>query len=128
MPITSFTVLPFPQLPAATGASLLGVDEAQQALVVLVAGRAALEVGAHAGDLGVRVGAGGLQVDVAIELREALLAAQLRAGRPECTCQETIGVEVVPLLTHRPSPPSSGSKPRSASARRSLRRASCSVL
>ena len=37
----------------------------------------------HAWDLPVRVGPGDLEVDVAIELLEALLAGQLRAGRTD---------------------------------------------
>src|SRR5215211_1214401 len=49
-----------------------------QALVLLAAGQAAGEVGPDAGELGVGIGAGQLQLDVAVELGEALLAADLR--------------------------------------------------
>jgi len=51
--------------------------------VVLGARRAPLEVRLHAGDSGVGVPAGELDLHVTVELLEALLAGQLRAGRPE---------------------------------------------
>ena len=51
--------------------------------MVFVAGRAAFEVRAHARDLLVRGGAVELELDVAVELVEALLARQLRTGRAE---------------------------------------------
>jgi hypothetical protein len=47
--------------------------------VVFVAGGAAVEVGAHAGNRGVGIGAGELQLYVAIELGEAL-SSQLSSG------------------------------------------------
>jgi hypothetical protein len=57
-------------------------DELAQAGVILVAGGAALEVGAHPGHAGVGVLAGELEVDVLVEQLEALLAADPRA-RPD---------------------------------------------
>ena len=45
--------------------------------MVLGTGRTPLEVRAHSGDAGVGVGSPQLQLDVAIELGEAFLAAQL---------------------------------------------------
>jgi hypothetical protein len=46
-------------------------DEREQALVVFVAGRAAFEMRAHAGDLPVGVGVSALELDVAVEFVEA---------------------------------------------------------
>jgi hypothetical protein len=46
--------------------------------VLFAAGLAAGEVGAEAGELGVRVLAGELQLDVVVELGEAGVAANLR--------------------------------------------------
>ena len=47
--------------------------------MVFSAGGAAFEVGSHARHRGVRVAAGELEFDVAIEVLEALIAGQLRA-------------------------------------------------
>ena len=58
-------------------------DQRDEALVVLLAGRAALEVGAHAGHGRVGVRAGQRELDVAVELLEALLAGQLGSGGAE---------------------------------------------
>jgi hypothetical protein len=63
------------------GGVLLG-NEVQEALVVLVAGRAAIEVRAHARNLAIGVRFGQFELDVAVELLEALFAGQLRAGSP----------------------------------------------
>jgi hypothetical protein len=63
-------------------------DQVAQALVVLVAGRAALEVSAHAGEASVGILARDLEVYVLVEQLEALLAADLGLGRPQQTCEE----------------------------------------
>src|SRR5436190_5682499 len=57
--------------------------ERPQALVLLAAGRAAVEVRTQPGQGRVRVGARELEVDVTVELGEALVAADLRPGRAE---------------------------------------------
>jgi hypothetical protein len=51
--------------------------------VILVAGGTALEVSAHAGQAGVGVLAGQLELDVLVEELEALLAADLGIGRSD---------------------------------------------
>ena len=56
--------------------------------MVLIAGRAAFEVRVHARDLLVRGGAGELELDVAVEFVEALLAGQLRTGWAEESLDE----------------------------------------
>src|SRR5262245_23814737 len=58
-------------------------DERPQALVLLAAGGAAFEVGAEAGELAVCVTPGELELDVPVELLEALVAADLRVGGSE---------------------------------------------
>src|SRR5919197_387957 len=89
-------------------------EEVAQAVVILAAGGAALEVGAHAGHRGVGVCAGELELDEAVELVEARLAGQLRLHWAE-QAADVIAVH-------------GASSPRSASAERSRRRASCKVL
>src|SRR5581483_12093735 len=68
---------------AGLGFSSLGVpvggEEGDEALVLLGARRAALEVGGHAGNGGVGVVSRHLELHVAVELLEALVAAELRA-------------------------------------------------
>src|SRR4051794_21201854 len=94
-----------------------------QRRVILRARRAALEVRRHAGYGGLRVRARELQLDEAVELVEADLAAHLCGGRAEHA-----GESVPGLLVHRAFPSESSRNPWSASCARSLRRASCSVL
>src|SRR3954465_3921234 len=104
----------------------LAGDEVAQAVEVLRAGGAALEVGVHAGDPRLGRLAGERQLDVAVELLEALLAGQLRGPGAEDPAQD--GASFLVAL-HRVSSPSVPTrKPRSASASRSLRRASCRFL
>ena len=68
-----------PARPARSARRLSGrLHERLEALVVLVAGGAARQVGVHAGDRAVRVLARHLELDVAVELLEALLAGELR--------------------------------------------------
>src|SRR5436190_14254377 len=75
----------------------LGLGERAQARVLLAAGRAAFEVRAHAGDEAVDVGAGELELDVEVELLEALIAPELRSRRAEQPARELNGLWVSPL-------------------------------
>src|SRR6185436_9883369 len=59
-------------------ARAVAADQLAQALVVLAAGGAALEVRAHPGHPGLGVLTGELELDVLVEALEALLAADLR--------------------------------------------------
>jgi len=63
-----------------------------QALVLLAARRAALEVLAHPGDLSVGVVAGELGLDVLVEQLEALVAADLAALRAEQAGEQVVGI------------------------------------
>src|SRR5207253_2252125 len=72
-------------------------DERQQRLVVLAAGRAALEVGAHPGDRRLGVGPRDLELDVAVQVLEARLARHLGRGRPEQAAEHLVS-------PHRRSP------------------------
>src|SRR5688500_13550250 len=78
----------------------LALDELAQAVVVLVAGGAALEVGPHARDPGVSLRALELELDVLVEPLEALVAEQLRPGGAEQPLQAV----VVSVLVHDLSP------------------------
>src|SRR5581483_3465771 len=119
----------FAPTPAIGGRSAARLGQGEQALVVGAAGLAALEVGAHARNQLVGWGARELELDVAVELREALLAAQLRSRRAERPPQRPPVVSA-----HRAHPSSAAgssspsAKPSARRRRRSLRRASCSVL
>ncbi|HEX5174793.1 MAG TPA: hypothetical protein VFV91_11695 [Gaiellaceae bacterium] len=62
---------------------MLARDEFEQAVVLLPAGRAALEVGAQAGQRRVGRLARELEFDVAIELLEADIAAHFGVGGSE---------------------------------------------
>lgn len=62
---------------------LLAADEGTEAGVILLARGAADQVSLHPGDGRVGVVAGEFEVDVAVELLEALLAADLRPSRSE---------------------------------------------
>src|SRR5215212_2879152 len=98
-------------LPGGRRFLLLRGHEVAQAFVLLGAGRAARQMRAHAWDGGIGVAAGKLDLDVAVELVEAGLASELGVGGAEQAAEQVVG--------HGSSPPS---------ARRSLRRASCSGL
>src|SRR3954454_19376959 len=80
-----------------------GRDEGEQARVILCAGRAADEVRLHAGHSRLRISAGELELDEAIEVLEALLAAQLGTCRPEDRAQTGIDrvIRHLKLLTRR---------------------------
>src|SRR4051794_6469909 len=93
-----------------------------QALVVLAAGRAARQMRRHARHPRIGRRPAELELDVRVELLEALVAAQLGRGRAERAREEL----VMAVLVHRlpSSQLASISKPRSASAARSFRRAS----
>src|SRR5262245_60541598 len=58
-------------------------DQLAQALVVLGAGRAALQMLAHTGQARVGVLTRELQLDVLVEQLEAVLAGHLVSGRPQ---------------------------------------------
>jgi hypothetical protein len=62
-------------------------DEGAEALVLLAAGGAAVEVGAQARECGVHVGARELELDVAVELLEAGIAPDFGLGRAEQAAQ-----------------------------------------
>src|SRR5262249_62359980 len=96
-----------------------------EARVRLGAGRAAGEVGPKAGNEPVGVAAGELQLDVAVECREALVATELGIAWAEQAEQRELrgAVDV-----HDSPLSSSASKPRASRCARSFRRASCSVL
>src|SRR5262245_34679683 len=98
-------------------------EQVPKTVVVLPAGWAADQVGAHARQLGVGVGAVEFQLDVVVQLVEADLAAHLGLVRPEQAIDQPVA--------HR-RPPSwsawSGSSPRWSRWARSLRRASWIVL
>ena len=105
---------------------LLAADEGAQALVLLAAGRASLQVGAQPWKRSVGVCAGDLELDVAVQLVEALVAADLGPGgakeAAECLLQ-------VRALRHVVSSSSeSGWRPQLSRCLRSFRRASCRVL
>src|SRR3954468_19693507 len=104
----------------------LARDEVAKAGEILGAGGAAVEVCAHAGDPRVGRLAGEAQLDVAVELLEALLAGQLRVRGAEDPSQDDVAFLVA--LHASSSPPAPTRKPRSASAARRLRRASCRFL
>jgi hypothetical protein len=108
---------------------VLAGEEGAQAFTILGACRAALEVRTHARMRRLRVGAGELELDVAVEPREALLAADLGLGRTEDASRRAIWA-IGLLRAHvgfRSSYPSI-LRPRVATLARSLFRASCRVL
>jgi hypothetical protein len=80
---------------------LLAAHERAQALVLLATGGAAVQVGPQARDHGVGVAAGELQLDVAVELREALVAADLRSRRAEQPTQRPL--QIRPFGQPRPA-------------------------
>ena len=111
-------------------------DELEQAVVVLAAGGAAGQVRPHARHGAVGVAAGEREVDVAVELLEALLAGQLGPAGPSSAaisrgarrCGRRSSV-VPPVRRAARSKPSAASAARSFGARRAAscraRRASC---
>src|SRR5215213_11201131 len=94
-------------------------QERAEALALLAAGGAAVEVLAHPGYRGVRVARLELQLDVLVEALEALVAADVRPGRAEQPPQAIV------RLAH---PLTSSMCPAATSSARSFVRASCSVL
>ena len=93
--------------------------------MLLAAGGAACEVRAQAGERRVGVLTGELELDVAIELVEALVAADLRLRRPEQPVQRLVQIRSLGDVV---SSGSSRENPCSSRCARSFRRASCSVL
>src|SRR3954452_11688808 len=71
---------------------LARVEERGEALVVLAAGGAPVQVRAHAGNGQLGVAPGQLELDVAVEVLEALLAAELVAGGPEQAVDDPVVV------------------------------------
>src|SRR6266540_2489273 len=67
-------------------------QERTQAVVLLAAGRAAVEVRAHPRDPSLRVAALELELDVFVEPLEALLAADVRTGRAEQLLQALVAL------------------------------------
>jgi hypothetical protein len=63
--------------------AVISHHEGAQALVILAARRASIEVGAQAGKVRVGIGPCELEVDVLVEQLEALLAGHLESGRTE---------------------------------------------
>src|SRR5215218_3064680 len=102
--------------------AVIAGHQVAQALVLLAAGQAAGEVGPEAGELGVGVGAGQLQLDVSVQLGEALLAAHLRLLGAEQPLDQVLG------WAHQRLTSSPVSRPVPARWARSLRRASWMVL
>jgi hypothetical protein len=74
----------------------VGAGKGEEAIVVIAAGRTALEVHAQGRHHDVRPGAGQLKLDVCIELIEALVASELRTGRAEHSHELSGGI--TPLL------------------------------
>ena len=101
-------------------------DQGAQALVLLTARRAALEMGAQPRNRSVGIGARQLELDVAVELVEADLSADLLLGRAEQAAERGLQIRT---FGHRASPRcSSSGNPESSRCVRSFRRASCRVL
>jgi hypothetical protein len=70
--------------------SIAGFDECPQALVFFAARAAPLKVGVHARDRLIGVCPSELELDIAVEVFEALLAAQLRPSGTEHTPERAI--------------------------------------
>src|SRR4051812_32117322 len=98
---------------ARRGASALGGHELVERVVVLAAGRAALEVLAHAGQARIGILARDLEIDVLVDQFEAVLAGHLGIARAEKALDEFAGTRGIGHVV---------------TAARSLRRASCRVL
>src|SRR6186997_2798188 len=96
-----------------------GSDEVAEAAEVLSAGGATVEVRPHPWDPRLRRLPGEIQLDVAVELLEALLAGQLRRTGAEDSAEDRALLLVT--LHHSSSPLVPTRRPRSASASRSLR-------
>ena len=93
--------------------------------MLLAAGRAAGQMGAQARDRRIGVRTGELQLDVSVELLEALVAADLRPSRAEEPSECRVHVRSLHQLA---SSSVSSDSPSSSRWPRSLRRASWSVL
>src|SRR5436305_637456 len=104
-------------------------QQCAQAGVLLAARRASVQVCPHTGNRRIGICAGELQLDIVVELLEALLAAQLGARWPEQTLQECFD-GCVRWLGHRfpPLAPKPREKPSAATVRRRCERASWIVL
>lgn len=98
-----------------------------EALVLLSARGAAVQVRGHSGHGGLGVGAGGLQVDVTVEFGGADVAADLGLVGTEEAAQRR-GLVVDGQQLSFPAGAPVGARPWSCRWARSLRRASCRVL
>ncbi len=94
--------------------------------MLLATGGAAREMLAHPGDGGVRILSEELKVDVAVDLLEAFVAAELGSRRPEKALDQLGGLGACHGLVSIGRP--ERECPSSARCLRSLRRASCRVL
>jgi hypothetical protein len=110
-------------------ATNLVTREKEQTFVVFLAGGAPAEMRSHARHLRLGVDTAELEVDVTIDLVEALLAAELGLGRSYEQRHNTVMISPVgwrhgvPAFRHAAT-----SIPLAASAVRSFRRASWSIL
>jgi hypothetical protein len=86
---------------------LLAGHECVQAGVLFAARCASLQVRSHAGNLLVGARTSDLQLDISVQVLEALLAVQLRSGGPEQASQGSIDVGSR-AIAHRSFPPASG--------------------
>ena len=102
--------------------------KAPEAVVVLVAGGASLEVRTHARDRLVRILAGKLQLDISIELLEALLAAQLGPSGPSSARSSVVIVASVMLPPFLPRRCSFHERRGTRAASGARREASCTAL
>ena len=91
----------------------------------LAAGRAALEVGAKAGHRSVRVGSGYFQLDVAVELGEALVAAELGLAGAEQARKALLELGAVRSSLLRSASARSRTRPDACGASGAHRGASC---
>jgi DNA-binding NarL/FixJ family response regulator len=103
---------------------LLAAHEGVEAVVLLAASGAPVEVRAQSGNGCVGVGAGSFELDIAVELVEAGVAAYLRPRRAQEPAQRLLEIGSL----HHFSSEFSSASPRSSRCFRSFRRASCSVL
>src|SRR5258705_2261496 len=104
---------------------MVAADECAQALVILAARRATGQMRTQAGNSRVRIGSAELELDVAIELREALVTTDLALIRPEQSLEHLFWIE---SFHHSSFSFVSAIKPAAARCRRSLARASCRGL
>src|SRR5262245_12093287 len=101
--------------------------ECEQALVLLAAGRAALEVRMQPGGGRVRICTCDLELDVLVEACEALVAADLGLSRPDEAPERLLQISAFVHVSSSESHVWSAN-PESPRCLRSFRQASCNVL